>query len=242
MHSGTVRVYGEACLNSCSTAVYKCSEARERMWELQNCWSYLRQPADPQQRGIMPPPRSSFIAAATLLLATAAPLTAQPHMQPAGLDLGVAFNTGRGGGFVSARDGVAASAVMAWNAHTLAIGALTLAAAATVRGTVGGSDDCLITPQGDCAHDYPAFQTLSLLGGWAVGTERGSAGMRILLGPAAARSSDGGIGMGLQGRIDAVTPAISRVALLGWVQATNVPRLRGESYRFASVGAGIRIR
>lgn len=189
----------------------------------------------------MPPPRRSLFAAATLLL-TAAPLVAQPQMQPAGLDLGVAFNTGRGGGFVSARHGVAASAVMAWNAHTLATGALTLAAAATVRATVGGSDDCLITPQGDCAHNYPAFQTLSLLGGWAVGTERGSAGMRLLLGPAAARSSAGGIGMGLQGRIDAVTPAISRVALLGWVQATNVPKLRGESYRFASVGAGIRIR
>ena len=190
----------------------------------------------------MPPPRSSFIAAATLLLAAAAPLTAQAHMQPAGLDLGVAFNTGRGGGLLSARDGMAASAVMAWHARTLATGAFTVAAAATVRGTLSGSDDCLITAQGDCAADYPAFQTLSLLGGWAVGTERGSAGMRLLLGPAAARSSAGGIGMGLQGRVDAVTPAISRVALLGWVQATNVPKLRGESYRFASVGAGIRIR
>jgi hypothetical protein len=117
-----------------------------------------------------------------------------------------------------------------------------VALVASAQGVLGTVDICLPHPTRRCAPNFPGMQSLGLLGGWEVRRGARGSAARALAGPAAFRSEEGAMATGLQGRRDVATPMVGRLALVGWGQAGLVPRLRGDSYRVASVGLGARLR
>ncbi len=176
-----------------------------------------------------------------LVAATAAPAQ---ERAPLSFDLGLGVSDGVDGGLRHMRSGFAGSALVAWRwRHTMA-GQPLLALAGSGRTSTMGyeSADCLITPAGGCASNYPSFQSVALLAGCELSRGPRGASARLLLGPAAFHSAEDASALGALGRIDLATPALLHVALVVWGETGVVPRLRGERYRMNAIGLGMRVR
>lgn len=182
--------------------------------------------------------------AVALLLAalTAAPLSAQDGLRPASFDAGVGFGVGRGGGRRDARDGVAASALLAWRLHGISRDHLLIGLGVAAQSVIDGGDDCLLASGGACVPNYPWFRALGVMGGWEARHGAEGSAVRALAGPAVFRSEERATALGLQGRVDVATPPVVHVALTAWGQGALVPRLRSERYSMASFGLGLRVR
>jgi hypothetical protein len=186
------------------------------------------------------PSRSALVALVSLGLTTA-PALAQGTLRPASVDVGVGVGFGRGGGLRHARDGVAASALVAWRVRALSAGAMLVGLGGSAQAPTDGSDDCLLAPGGGCVPNYPGLQSVGALGGWGAGRGRRGSAVRALAGPAVFRSDERATALGLQARVDVATPSVAHLALVAWGQAALVPRLRSEAYRLGAVGLGLRV-
>lgn len=173
-------------------------------------------------------------------LATAAPLGAQEG-PPVSLDLVVGPAYGRGGAEYQNRSGVALDGTLAWRARAVRGGSLLLALSAGRQGGFGSDLTCLPLPGGGCTPDYPRFRTTGGLIGWEIAHRRG-AGMRLMAGPTHYRAEDGGgRALGIQGRIDAATPSVLHLALVGSVRADMVPSYDRHALLLGALALGVRI-
>ena len=164
------------------------------------------------------------------------------HAQTAAVDLGVGAGQGYEGGFYNARSGVAASVSIINRMHPGSIGAFVVGAVGGVQTVIHFADDCLLTPSGGCAPNYPSMQVVSAVGGWEAGGGPGRPSVRAMVGPSIVHSSTNGTTVGGQTRVDVSTPPLVRVALILWRHDVIAPRLQGARYRLSSWGVGLRVR
>jgi hypothetical protein len=193
----------------------------------------------------------ALLSASITLSAVATPAAAQQRLRPASFDLGVGINLGGGGGERNARNGPAASVVLAWQLGGRSTRGMIAGLGASVQRSDPFNEDCIIQlgSSSDCMPDYPGFYAAALLGGWQSGRAGAGEGLRALLGPAIIQGVTDVVGGrnryttvgGLQARADYAAPVIPRVAVLASVQGTLVPSLHGERYYMTTFGIGLRL-
>jgi hypothetical protein len=85
---------------------------------------------------------------------------------------------------------------------------------------------------------FPDFYLIAALMGW----ENGAGLVRALVGPAYVQADFDGRTVGVQGRLDAATPALWRVAMVVSIRPTLIPYYRGDMVGLLAVGIGLRLR
>jgi hypothetical protein len=185
--------------------------------------------------------RVRFVASTAVLVAFAAtPLSAhgQRNASPSvGASVGSGY--GRGGASFRNRNTLAADAIVALHARPAPGGAVLIGLAAGWQGSIGGADDCLISPTGGCVPDFPSITSIAALIGWEGGRPRGAT-VRLVSGPGYYHGL-GAHTLGLHGRVELATPAPFHVALVGFARGDLLPRLRGDSYALGAAGLGLRL-
>ena len=156
------------------------------------------------------------------------PTSAEAQRRPTlSLDASGGFGTGTGGEFRD-RAGFALDALAATRVRPAPAGAILAGISAEMQGMPGSGDDCLLTPSGGCVPDFPLFYSAAALLGWEAAGVSGPS-LRLLGGPAYYRADEGGVALGLQGRLDMATPALRHLALVVSVRGAvpaQLPRRR----------------
>lgn len=177
-----------------------------------------------------------------LLLACACgavlPGRADAQLSGTSVEATMGFSAG-GGGVYAERDGIALDLLLARQVRQAPAGTLVAAITAGVHGPIAGDLTCVHTPAGECAGAFPVFISAGVLGGAQRGSTAG-ANARLLAGPAFFAAEEGGA-LGLQGRLDAATPAVFHVSLVASLQGSVLPRFQGERLTSRSVSLGLRI-
>jgi len=183
------------------------------------------------------PPRFVLAACAFAALApSVARAQDTPTHRTAPLDLTIARHT-VSGGFIDYRSGGLLDVLVAAPVRSASHAAFI--AAAGVGVVVGGfGDRCLIRPSGGCA-PKGNFVVANALAGADVALAAWSA--RLLVGPALYRGA-GASSLGIQTRLDLISPPVARIAIGPMVRATVLPSHGGESLLAWAAGASIAIR
>lgn len=166
------------------------------------------------------------------------PAQADAQMSGTSFEASLGFSAG-GGGVYSERDGIALDLLLARQVRQAPAGTLVAAITAGVHGPIAGDLSCLDTPAGACAGAFPVFISAGVLGGVQRGSAAG-ANARLLAGPAFFAGEEGGA-LGLQGRLDAATPAVFHVSLVASLQGAVLSRYQGERLTSRSISLGLRI-
>jgi hypothetical protein len=93
------------------------------------------------------------------------------------------------------------------------------------------------TTSDGCIQPFPFFHVAGALVGW----ENASATLRVMGGPAWAHHHEGDA-LAWQARLDGSAPVLTRLALVGSVRGTLVPRYRGDAVSLFGLGLGVRVR
>ena len=109
------------------------------------------------------------------------------------------------------------------------------------------TDICIPASTGTgCIPRFPEFTFYSGLIGW----ETHGSYVRVLAGPAVAHAAgrdqllvryDESV-LAWVGRVDFATPAIMHISAIAFFRGAHVPEFRGNSFRFQSMGIGLRLR
>ncbi len=99
-----------------------------------------------------------------------------------------------------------------------------------------GGVSCDAVPGYPCDPGFPGFWLVSTLAGW----ETGAGGVRLLLGPALARSESEFAGAA-QARVELAPPISRHLSLVVSGRFTYIPTHRGESLTLGFVGLGVRL-
>jgi hypothetical protein len=157
----------------------------------------------------------------------------------------VSFEIGMGVGKASTSgeyrrntNGNTLDALSALRLRTMSHGAVVASLGFGLQGTGGVTTICLPRSTGaGCIPKFPQFTAFSALVGW----ETRHANLRVLGGPALVRGDSSSTNAWM-GRIDLATPPVLRLSLLAFFRAAVVPYYEGDSFRFQSMGIGLRLR
>lgn len=180
--------------------------------------------------------RRSYWLAVVALVASTGPCTisAQANSRVT-FDLVLGGGSGSGGDYYR-RGGFALDGTLGFGLRegptSRAIVGLSLA----VQGPVGGADEC---PTVATCTDFPLFVSLGVLGGWETGRSDGPR-IRVMGGPSFL-SADEGRSAAITGRLDVASAPVARMALVGSVKGSVLPRLHGDALALWSVGLGLRV-
>lgn len=177
-----------------------------------------------------------FAAAFAHLLAPAA--SAQERALLSGVDFTFGVGRGLGGPRANERNlpsfGITAAVPVLKRDRGMIVAALH----GSRNGWWEGYGCTLLTPPDRC-YGYPNDESLSLLGGW--GTHRGGGNvLRVMLGPAVARTSEDRRGAAMVARFDMSAIFTSRTSILLWTQYNTIPSRNGAFLSVLSAGIGIR--
>ena len=143
--------------------------------------------------------------------------------------------------------GVALDATVGWRLRPSARGSAVFAVSGGAQGSMASNDICIPLPGGGCRRDFTRFYSVGALAGWQVRGYRG-ASLRFLTGPAyyraLARDRDGRNALGVQGRIDIVTPALRRIAVVASVRGAALPgfgNVTDRPHTLGAVAVGLRV-
>ena len=92
------------------------------------------------------------------------------------------------------------------------------------------------TRRDGCVQPFPFFEVAGALVGW----ENASATLRVMGGPAWAHAESDALAW--QARLDGALPVVWRLALVGSVRGTVVPKYRGDAVKLLALGLGLRVR
>ncbi len=163
---------------------------------------------------------------------------AQSGVQPAGVDIGVGAMVGRGEGFRNV--GVAGNALMSWYVMQSAQHGILLAAEGSGHSSIKNAIDCVVTTSDTCSTRYPSGWALAGLLGFERRSQPGAAALRVMVGPTLLFGQHDS-NVGLEARVSLASPAIGRVAIVGWAEGV-VPSNDGWSRSIATFGLGVRVR
>lgn len=158
-------------------------------------------------------------------------------LSPTSLDVTAGAGAGSRPGPYDSGLGWSADALLGFRpgARARAGGGFILGISASGQGFNGGIS-CDAVPGQPCDPGFPAFRLVSTLAGW----ETGTGGVRLLLGPALARSQ-GEFAGAAHARLDLAPPISRHLSLLASGRVTYIPRHRGESFSLGFVGLGVRL-
>lgn len=92
------------------------------------------------------------------------------------------------------------------------------------------------TREDGCIQPFPFFEIAGTLVGW----ENASTTLRVMGGPAWAHAESEALAW--QARLDGALPVVRRLALVGSVRGTIVPKYRGDAVKLLALGLGLRVR
>ena len=92
------------------------------------------------------------------------------------------------------------------------------------------------TRRDGCIQPFPFFELAGALVGW----ENASTTFRVMGGPAWAHAESDALAW--QARLDGALPVVWRLALVGSVRGTIVPKYRGDAVKLLALGLGLRVR
>jgi len=183
---------------------------------------------------------SAFASAVLAIAATVGAPTARAQgSRDVGLDLVLGGGNATGGTYAD-RSAVSIDVLLSDRLRQLGHGGLVGAVSGDAQGALGHGDVCLLLPGGGCAPEFPAMGSVTALGGWE-SRSAGEASARVLAGPGFYWGG-GSRTVGLQTRLDLVTPSLGPVALVASGRTALLPRFHGDGIRVWAIGFGLRFR
>ena len=143
---------------------------------------------------------------------------------------------GQGGGARQNRDGPALDALLSWRPRRPGLH-LTFGISTGLQGSHGSDEPCLNLPGVDCVPDFPRVYTLGLLAGIEQRGRFGAA--RLITGPTHFRADGGGAALGIQARLELVSPPLHRIAAVLSTRGGLVWHLDRHDYRLGAIGIGL---
>ena len=182
--------------------------------------------------------RFAFTTAVAVTMVLPGRLLAQRSGTQLSFNATIGTSWGQGGGERDNRNGPALDALLAWRARAPGLHGV-FGINTGVQGHRGSDTPCLPLPGSGCVPDYPRIYTLGILIGLEQKGRFGAA--RLLAGPTHFRVDGGGGALGGQARLELVSPAVHRIALVGSARGGAVWHLDRQDFRLGAIGVGLGI-